>query len=78
MSEISVRELRNHGGDVIDRVVLGEHLTVTRDGKPVAQLLPLGKPPLSLDTLLRRWHNLPPMDPHRFRRDIDAFVDPSL
>jgi prevent-host-death family protein len=32
VTEISVRELRNHGGDVIDRVVLGEHLTVTRDG----------------------------------------------
>lgn len=78
MSEISVRELRNHGGDVINRVVLGEHLIVTRDGKPVAQLLPLGKPPLSLDTLLRRWRNLPPMDPHRFRRDLDAFADPSL
>lgn len=78
MSEVSVRELRNHGGDVINRVVLGEHLTVTRDGQPVAQLLPLGKPPLSVETLLRRWRNLPPMDPHTFRRDLDAIVDTSL
>jgi prevent-host-death family protein len=76
--EVSVRELRNHGGDVIDRVVRGEHLTVTRDGKPVAQLVPLGKPSLSVDTLLRRWRNLPPVDPQRFRRDIDAFIDPGL
>ncbi|MDQ6615226.1 MAG: type II toxin-antitoxin system prevent-host-death family antitoxin [Actinomycetota bacterium] len=46
--------LRNHGGDVVDRVVWGEHLTVTRDGKPVAQLVPLGKPPLSVETLRQR------------------------
>lgn len=63
---------------MIDRVLLGEHLTVTRAGKAVARLVPLGKPPLSLDTLLQRWRNLPAMDPQRFRGDIDAFVDPSL
>lgn len=63
---------------MINRVVLGEHLTVTRDGKPVALLLPLGKAPLSLDAVLRRWRNLPRMAADRFRRDIDAFVDPSL
>jgi antitoxin (DNA-binding transcriptional repressor) of toxin-antitoxin stability system len=78
VSEISVRALRNHGGDVIDRVLLGENLMDTRDGKPVAQLVPLGKPPLSADMLLQRWRNLPPVDPKGFRRDIDAFVDPSL
>jgi antitoxin (DNA-binding transcriptional repressor) of toxin-antitoxin stability system len=29
MSEITVRELRNHGGDVIDRAAGGETGTVT-------------------------------------------------
>ena len=47
MDEVSIRALRNHGGDVVDRVALGEPLTVTRDGQPVATLQPLGRPALS-------------------------------
>lgn len=78
MGEISIRELRNHGGDVIDRVALGEEMTITRDGKPVAQLRPLDKPPLSAAVLLRRWANLPPMDPEALRRDVDETINPSL
>ena len=78
MAEISIRELRNHGGEVIDRVALGEEMTVTRDGKPVAQLRPLDKPPLSITVLLRRWKKLPVMDPEALRRDLDTAVDPSL
>ncbi|MEO5678575.1 MAG: type II toxin-antitoxin system prevent-host-death family antitoxin [Acidimicrobiales bacterium] len=32
MSEASVRDLRNHGGKLLDRVLAGERVTVTRDG----------------------------------------------
>jgi len=78
VAEISIRDLRNHGGEVVDRVALGEELTITRDGKPVARLRPLDKPPLSVTALLLRWARLPPMDPDALRRDIDASVDPSL
>ena len=78
MAEISIRDLRNHGGEVIDRVALGEELTITRDGKPVAQLRPLEKPPLSVAVLLRRWARLPRMDPDGLRRDVDAVADSSL
>ncbi len=78
MAEISIRDLRNHGGEVIDRVALGEELTITRDGKPVAQIRPLDKPPLPVTVLLRRWARLPRMDPDALRRDIDATMDPSL
>ena len=38
---ISVRELRNHTADVLRRVEAGEHLHVTVDRRPVAQLAPL-------------------------------------
>ena len=34
----TVRELRNHGGEVLDRVARGESLIVTRDGAEVAEL----------------------------------------
>ena len=77
VANVSIRDLRNHGGEVIDRVALGEELTVTRDGKPVAQLRPLGKPPLSVSVLLRRWAPLPRMEPDALRRDVDAAADPS-
>jgi prevent-host-death family protein len=78
MTEISIRDLRNHGGDMVDRVAHGERLTVTRDGRPVALLVPLGREPLSVDVLTERWSQLPAMDPDSLRRDIDAAIDPSL
>lgn len=76
--EISIRELRNHGGEVVDRVAAGELLTVTRSGKPVAELRPLRRPPLTAAVLLARWRQLPRIDSGRLREDLDAFVDPSL
>lgn len=78
MIEITIRELRNHGGQVVDRVALGERVTVTRDGRPVAMLLPLDPPPLSTLALVSRWASLPPMDPDDLRRDVDSFIDQSL
>ncbi|HLE85784.1 MAG TPA: type II toxin-antitoxin system prevent-host-death family antitoxin, partial [Thermoanaerobaculia bacterium] len=38
MSTVTIRELRNRGGDVVERVLAGESLTVTRAGTPVAEL----------------------------------------
>jgi len=34
MVEVSIRDLPNHGGEVINRVQAGEHLGVTRSGTP--------------------------------------------
>jgi len=78
MTEISIRELRNHGGDVVDRVAHGERMTVTRDGRPVALLVPLGREPLSVDVLVDRWSQLPAIYPESLRQDVDALIDPSL
>ena len=44
MAQVTVRELRNRGGVVIDRVARGERVTITRDGKPVAELRPYVQP----------------------------------
>lgn len=41
MTEIPLRELRNHTSEVLRRVEDGESLTVTVSGRPVAQLVPL-------------------------------------
>jgi prevent-host-death family protein len=78
MSEISIRELRNHGGEVVDRAVRGEHITITHAGKPVAELRPLTRPALTAEALLALWAPLPPLDSGSFRTDIDDVLDPAL
>jgi len=78
MDEVTIRELRNHGGDLVDRVAAGEHLTVTRDGRPVAELRPYRSTPLSAAVLLRRWRRLPSLGAGPLRGDTDAVIDPRL
>ncbi len=78
MNEVNVRELRNHGGEVLDRVSRGETLTVTRAGVPVAELRPLPRRPTSATALLDRWRRLPRVDPERLRSDLDAVLDAGL
>lgn len=78
MTEVAVRDLRNHGGKVLDRVAGGETLTVTRDGLAVAELRPLPRRPLPAAILLQRWRGLPAVDPLELRTDIDDLMDPSL
>jgi antitoxin (DNA-binding transcriptional repressor) of toxin-antitoxin stability system len=78
MSEITVRELRNHGGHVLERVAGGEALTVTRDGQAIAELRPLPRRPLSAAVLVERWRRLPAVDPARLRADLDDVLDGSL
>ena len=75
---VSVRELRNHGGDVLARVEAGETLTVTSHGRPVAELRPLSRRPLTTAEFLERVRDRPPMDPRRLREEIDAIIDQTI
>ena len=77
MAEVTIRELRNHGGDVIDAVAAGESVTVTRQGRPVAQLIPLRERGTSREGLKVAWRGVPRLDYAELRRDIDAVVDQS-
>lgn len=78
MTDVTIRELRNHGGEVVDRVSRGEHVTITRDGRQVAVLSPMPGPALSARALLDRWHRLPAVDPQALRADLDEVLDASL
>jgi len=78
MATVTVRELRNKGGEVLDRVAAGESLIVTRSGRPVAELRPLPKPALSAEAVLERFRRLRPVDPVKFRAEIDELIDPTL
>ena len=78
MGPVTVRELRNSGGDVLRRVKHGERIVITRDGTPVAELRPLPRSSAGPAELIRRRKNLPAVDPDALRRDIDNLIDPSL
>ena len=78
MTTVTIRELRRHDGEVVDRVANGEILIVTRDGRPVAELRPLRRLALSSTTLVQPWHRLPPVDPAVLRADIDEVLDSKL
>jgi prevent-host-death family protein len=78
MARVTLRELRTHAGKVVDRASGGELITITRAGKPVAELRPVAPPALSASALLARWRRLPPVDPSRLRTDLDDALDAGL
>lgn len=78
MTDVSIRDLRNKGGEIVDRVARGEQITITRNGVPVAQLRPLEKRRLTTPELIRRARELPSVDPDVVRAEIDEIFDTSL
>lgn len=78
VESVTVRELRNKGGEVLNRVERGESVLVTRDGHPIAELRALPRRSARPEELIARRRRLPQVDPRALQRDIDAVVDPSL
>jgi antitoxin (DNA-binding transcriptional repressor) of toxin-antitoxin stability system len=78
MADVSIRDLRNHGGDVVDRAARGERITITRAGKAVAELRAVPRPSLSAEALLARLRLLPAVDADALRADVDQILDASL
>jgi prevent-host-death family protein len=77
MSSVTIRDLRNHGGEVVDRASRGEKITITRAGAPVAELRAV-RQGLSAEVLLDRRRRLPEVDPTRLREDVDRLLNASL
>ncbi|MDR0990449.1 MAG: type II toxin-antitoxin system prevent-host-death family antitoxin [Propionibacteriaceae bacterium] len=74
---ITQRELRNDSATIMDRVEAGEQFTVTRNGRPVAQLLPITGPrqavPIAeVSAAFARW---PRLDYATLRAEADAFFE---
>jgi prevent-host-death family protein len=78
METVTIRDLRNHGGEVVGRVEAGARAIVTRDGRPVAELRPLRSSGVSATALIERWRRLPAVDAGALRRDVDDAIDQSL
>ena len=54
MSDVSARDLRNHTAKVLRRVEAGERLRVNVNRRPVAELVPLGRPLWSAGPAMER------------------------
>lgn len=82
---ISQRELRNDSGEIMRRVEAGECFTVTRNGLPVADLMPHDRAHtdrrrrfVAVGEIGTGLGQLPDWDVERFngeRRGLDAVVD---
>jgi len=78
VTKVSIRDLRNHGGDVVDRAAAGEPITITRNGNDVAELRAFASRGISPEAFTARRRHLPRTDPGGWRSDLDAVVDPTL
>jgi prevent-host-death family protein len=77
-AHVTVRDLRNHGGEVLDRVARGETVIITRRGTEVAELRPRRRVGPKAADLVARRRRLPRVDAEVLRRDIDELLDPTL
>jgi prevent-host-death family protein len=73
---IGQRQLRNDNAEIMRRVEAGEAFIITRNGKPVADLVPHADNPKrrrytgrELQEMARK---LPPIDVEQWRRDREA------
>lgn len=73
---ISQRELRNDNAVIMRRVEAGESFTVTRNGRPVADLVPHQGPKAlkrrTLGEMQEAFRRMAPMDADQWRRDRAA------
>lgn len=72
---IPQRQLRNDSGEIMRRVEAGESFVITRNGKPVADLVPHAPPPRrrpTLRELQEDMRSLPPVDVEQWYRDREA------
>jgi prevent-host-death family protein len=72
---ITQRELRNESAAVMDAVEHGETLTITRNGVPTANLVPIRprRTGVRTDELKRLFAGHPRVDYDTMRADIDEF-----
>ena len=63
MHKVGAIEAKVHLSEILDSVQLGEHITITKRGKPVAQLIPVNQVSIS-DRANFRGRDLAPFTDH--------------
>jgi prevent-host-death family protein len=69
---IPQRQLRNDNAEIMRRVEAGESFVITRNGRPIADLVPHGVPPKKRKTfreMQEEFRQLPRIDVERWYRD---------
>lgn len=73
---ITGRELRNEGGEIMRALDRGESFVVTRNSVAVGELVPLRRRRfVPAEVVLAPFADAAPVDPQRFRADVDASLD---
>lgn len=75
MASVSIGDLCSRPTDLIDRVIEGEPVVITRAGIAVAELRRSGTVGLEAAEILLRWRALPPVDARVWRDDVDHVFD---
>lgn len=78
MRTITQRELRNNSGEIMRALDEGEEFVVTRNGVPVGELRPARRHLVRRELLLRALEGATPIDPVRFREDVDGMIDQAI
>jgi prevent-host-death family protein len=78
--EISQRDLRTRSKEIMDAVEHGERFTVTRDGRGIAQLIPLAsrRTFVPYREFMELGRSLTTSDPDQLRAAIDAIANQTL
>ncbi len=77
--EISQRDLRNDSAEVLRAVRDGECITVTSNGVPVAELVPLRRGRfVDAQVALEAFADAPGIDLQSLRDDLDLIGDPDF
>jgi prevent-host-death family protein len=77
--DITQRELRNDSGAIMRGVERGESYTITRNGTPIARLIPLRRRTfVPREEVLAAFATAPTLDADRFRDDMDDIIDQDL
>lgn len=75
-TRITQRQLRNESGEIMRALDRGDSFVVTRNGTAVGELLPIRRREfVTAEIVLETFHRAPPIDPERFRADVDAVLD---
>jgi prevent-host-death family protein len=72
---IPQRQLRNDNAEIMRRVEAGETFVITRNGRPIADLVPHGAAAKKRKTgreMQEEFRELPPIDVEQWYRDRDA------
>ena len=73
---ITQRELRNESGRIMRALDKGQTFTVTRNGVPVGELVPV-KPRafVAAEVVAQAYHRAARISRTRFRKDVDSVLD---